>query len=314
MTVARPAEHGPRFEAMMAEIDFKLTHDGVDIPSRPILAVREVSLRYKLDMPLGGGDPARLPPNLRQNAALSDAIDRWYKANYGDRLKEDPCPARMAVLLDGDLYTLRVPRIFGSVTFVVSRQWLDNPGISRGQATANIVQLIDGMTSAKAARLSDAALDTIGSAFETVVMAAYTLEGTNHPLAAIALGDAGVAVEALMARSGRYGDAKWASLQVAEKVLKAAIDRAGAVPKPTHNLTTLANALTATGLVFEASAQIAAIQCTPGIRYGDEPCSRDEALAAQQAAYELINILREAGANLALPIGGLTRTGSPRGL
>ncbi|MEG3153515.1 HEPN domain-containing protein [Sphingomonas sp. RB1R13] len=311
MTVARPAEHGPQFEAMMAQIDFKLTQDGVDIPSRPMLALREVSLRYQLEMPLSGGDPARLPPNLRQNAALSDAIDRWYKTNYGGRLKEDPCPARIVLLLDGDLYALRVPRIFGSVNFVVTRQWLDAPGISRGPATANIVQLIDGMTPAKAARLSDAGLETIGSAFETVVLAAYTLEGTDHPLTAIALGDAGVAVEALMARGGRYGDAKWASLQVAEKVLKAAIDRAGAEPKPTHNLTALANALTSTGLVFNASAQIAAIQCSPGIRYGDEPCSRDEALAAQKAAYELINILREAGANLALSIGGLSRFEDP---
>lgn len=206
---------------------FKLTQEGFDIPSRPMLALREVSMRYQLEIPLGGGDPARLPSSLRRNAALSNAINRWYKDNYGDRLKEDPCPARMVVLLDGDLYTLRVPRIFGSVNFVVTRQWLDDPGVSRGPATANIVRLIDGMTAAKAARLSDAALDTIGSAFETVVMAAYTLEGTDHPLTAIALGDAGVAVEALMARSDRYGDAKWASLQVAEKVLKAAIDRAG---------------------------------------------------------------------------------------
>lgn len=312
MKVARPAERGPQFEAMMTDIDFKLTQEDVSIPSRPMLAVREVALRYQLDMPFGGADPARLPPNLRENAALSDAIDQWYKTNYGDRLKEDPCPARIVVLLDGDLYTLRVPRIFGSVNFIVTRQWLDNPGISRGPATANVVNLIDGMTAAKAARLSDVALDAIGSAFETVMMAAYTLEGTDHRLMAIALGDAAVAVEALMARSGRYGDAKWASLQVAEKALKAALDRAGVLPKPTHNLTTLANALISAGLMFEASAQIAAIQCTPGIRYGDEPCSRDEALAAHRAAYELINILREAGANFTLSIDSLTRMGNQK--
>jgi hypothetical protein len=116
---------------MMAQIDFKLTNDGVDIPTRPIMAVREVSITYSISMPLGG-DAARLPPELRENAPLSEAINQWYKENYGDRLKEDPCPGRMAILLDGDLYVLRVPRIFGSVNFVLTRQWLPNPGIGPG--------------------------------------------------------------------------------------------------------------------------------------------------------------------------------------
>ncbi|TCM14010.1 hypothetical protein EDF56_11535 [Novosphingobium sp. PhB165] len=88
MTFQRPPEHGPQFEAMMAQIDFKLTNEGVDIPTRPMLAVREVSMTYNLSMPLGG-DTMRMPPELRENAALSEAINQWYKDNYGDRLKED---------------------------------------------------------------------------------------------------------------------------------------------------------------------------------------------------------------------------------
>lgn len=113
MTLQRPSKRGPKFDAMMAEIDLKLTNEGIDIPSRPISAVREISLRYGLSMPLGG-DPSRLPPELRENAALSEAINQWYMITYGDRLHVNPCLGRMVILLDGDLYILRVPRILAA--------------------------------------------------------------------------------------------------------------------------------------------------------------------------------------------------------
>ncbi|OBQ92502.1 hypothetical protein [Mesorhizobium sp. AA23] len=295
MALERPPKDGPQFETMMAQIDLKLTGEGVDIPARPMLAMREVSMRYGLSMPLGG-NPARLPPDLRENVPLSEAINQWYRDNYGDRLKVNPSPGRMVVQLDGDLYVLRVPRIFGSVTFVLKRQWLHHPGISRGAAIINITQLVDEMTPAKAARLSDSALNAIGKAFETALPAAYTLENTNHNLMSIARGDVDVAVDSLMARRGRNGESKWASLQAAEKVLKAAIDLTGEKFKFTHGLAALCQTLADAGLTFDASAQVAAIQCKPGIRYGEESCSRDEALIAHQASLELVNILREAGA------------------
>lgn len=306
MTLQRPEASGPQFEAMMAQIDFKLTNEGVNIPTRPMLAVREISMAYNLSMPLGG-DTARLPPELRENAPLSEAINQWYKDNYEDRLKEYPCPGRMVIPLDGDLYVLCVPRIFGSVNFVLTRQWLPNPSIGRGPATYNITQLVDGMTAVKARRLSDVALDTIGTAFEIAVPAAFTLENTDHSLMFIARGDVEAAVNGLMARGGRHGESKWASLQAAEKVLKTAIDRAGLKYGYTHGLASLCKILADTGLNFNADAQVAAIQCKPGIRYGEETCSRDEALAAHRASLELVNILREAGAKFELGIGGLQR-------
>ncbi|TCM14011.1 HEPN domain-containing protein [Novosphingobium sp. PhB165] len=215
----------------------------------------------------------------------------------------------MVILLDGDLYVLRVPRVFGSVNFVLTRQWLPNPGIGSGTATCNITQLVDGMTAAKAGRLSDAALNTIGRAFEIAVPATFTLESTGHNLMFIARGDVEAAVNGLMARGGRYGESKWASLQAAEKVLKAAIDREGARYGFTHGLAALCKTLADTGLAFNADAQVAAIQCKPGIRYGEEPCICDEALAAHRASLELVNVLRESGAKFELGIGGLQRSG-----
>ena len=113
MTLQRPSKRGPKFDAMMAEIDLKLTNEGIDIPSRPISAVREVSPRYGLSMPLGGG-PSRLPPELRENASRSEAINQRYMITYGDRLPVNPCRGRMVTLLHGDHYIPRVPRAFAA--------------------------------------------------------------------------------------------------------------------------------------------------------------------------------------------------------
>ena len=307
MATDRPPESGPQFEAMMAQIDLKLTQDGIDIPSRLMLAIREVSLRYNLPIPLGG-DPTRLPPELAKNLALSKAIQSWYDNVYGDRQKIDFCPGRTVVDVDGDLYVMRIPRAWGSGRFVVVRNWLDTPEITRGPATRNVVQLLEGMTPAKAAHLSVMALDSIAAAFETALPASYTLEGTQHDLMRIARGDVEVAVSSLMARHGRYGESKWASLQAAEKIFKAAIELAGGKYTFTHALAELDKILTATGLVFDVQAQIVAIQCQPAIRYGKEPCTRMEALGAHHASLALANILRDAGAKFELGIGGMRRS------
>jgi len=214
---------GPAFEAMMREIDAKLKAEGVEIPSRPISAVGEVSIRYG-DIPIPLGDGAiKMPPELERHRPLAAAIRKWYDDTYGDRIKIDMSAGRIVLLLEGDLYTLRIPRFFGSVNFIVVREWLPKVPIGRGPATCNVVQLVDDMTPAMAKTLSDEALLAIWSAFEIGLPACYTLESTQSELMAIARSDVKVAVSNLMDRSDHFGASKWASLQSAEKVLKAAI-------------------------------------------------------------------------------------------
>lgn len=178
---------GPAFEAMMRAIDSKLANEGKRIDDRALLAVRDISLKYMISIPLGG--VSRLPPDLAVYAPLGEAIHRWYQENYGERLKVDPCPGKVVVPIDADLYVLRIPRLFGEVTFVAVREFLDTPKIARGPVTQNIVQLLDGMTPARASRLSDGTLRELGAIFESVLRSFYTLESTDHELMYIARGD-----------------------------------------------------------------------------------------------------------------------------
>lgn len=106
-----------------------------------------------------------------------------------------------------------------------------------------------------------------------------------------------------MHRGGRFGESKWASLQAAEKTLKAAIALQGETFPYSHDLTRLATRLIEAGVPVAVQPLVDAIQCTPGIRYGEEACSEAEALAAHQASLELVNTLREAGASFQAGIG-----------
>jgi HEPN domain-containing protein len=297
MTGKPPPPHiGPSFDAMMLEIDAKLAAEGCPIAHRPMHAGREISVRYGIPMPIAVTDVSRLPPELRPYAPLSIAITRWYDESYGDRLKIDMSPGRTVVRLDGDLYVVRTPRLLGSAEFHVSREFTPQPTCGRGPLRCNILQLVEGLTKAKAARLPDEGLTQVASAFTTALHACYTLEATPHVLLQSARSDMTCAVTALMGRTERAGESKWASLQAAEKTLKAAISLQGEEFAFTHNLTRLAGSLRDLGVAPDVEPLLAAIQCTPGIRYGEEACSQQEALDAHQASLSLVNALSEAGA------------------
>jgi HEPN domain-containing protein len=298
-----PPHSGPLFEAMMADIDAKLMREGIPISYRPVRAGSEISLRYKIPMPIAVTDLNRLPPEMRRYAPLSIAVSRWYSETYGDRLKIDMCPGRTVVRLDGDLYVLKIPRLLGSVTFGVSREFLAQPTLGRSPMKGNIIQLIEHLTPTKASRLSDAALKAAVEAFETALWASYTLEVTSHDLLRSARGDVASAVTALMSDRERSGESKWASLQAAEKTMKAAIALHGGQFPFTHDLSKLAQVLEAIGVALKARELISAIQCTPGIRYGEERCSQNDALAAHRASLALVNRLREAGARFNSGLG-----------
>ncbi|WP_145203690.1 HEPN domain-containing protein [Sphingobium sp. B2] len=297
---------GPAFEAMMRGIDAKLKAEGVGIPSRPISAVGEVSIRYgDIPIPLGDGI-VRGPPELERYRPLARAIRKWYDDTYGNRIKIDMSVGKIVLLLEGDLYALRIPQFFGSVNFTAQREWIQKAqiGPGPGPATTNVVQLVDGMTPGMAKSLSDEALLAIWSAFEIGLPACYTLVSTQSELVAIARNDVKMAVSNLMERHDHFGASKWASLQSAEKVLKAAIALKGARFKPVHDLEQLCHQLAGLGVAFDQAQLVVDIQCSPKIRYGEESCTREQALAAHQASLVLVNRLRNAGAGFELGLGG----------
>lgn len=217
-------DSGPTFDLMMREIDAFLAGEGVSIPARPIRAVMEVGRRNRVSLPMftkfiGG------PPEVRRHLQLTKNIYGWYKGQYGDRTKIDFSPGSIVVVVDGDLYRLKVPLVYGAVSVVIQRDFINrNAGFSEGPALCNILQMVEGLTPIKAASLSDCVLCSVADCFDLAFRAHYVLEANkDQKLIGIARGDIQTAVSNLLDPVQRNGESKWASLQAAEKILKASI-------------------------------------------------------------------------------------------
>ncbi len=296
MTIVVP-ETGAAFENLMAEIDADFARDEVPIPARPLRAVMMVGRRFKISIPLAPL-PRHAPAEMHRYAPLALNIKDWYDRAYGERIKLDFSPGSTAVEIEGDLYILKFPWVLGSVSFSMSRHFAPvSRHFTNGPSTCNVLQLIQNLTPAKAATLSDEALRKIWDSFLIGMAATNILESNRqHALMDIARGDIRTAVDKIFDRGNRYGDSKWASLQASEKILKATIALEGAQFKHTHKLSDLCVQLEELGLKFSWKQTEEHIQCAAGVRYGEVSCTRQDALRAHHACFALVVTLAKAGA------------------
>lgn len=298
-------DNSDAFDQMMREIDRDLSAEAVDIPGRPLRAIVEVSKRYSLSLPLVEPVPGA-PAELHEAWPIADRVQRWYEHNYGERLKVDWSPGRMAILIEEDLWVLRFPRIYGSVQFTVSRTIASDSGPSpSGAVLYNVVDAVEDLPEARVAALPDNELEHIHEKFMLGLQAFGILEGSSDlALMQNARADVASSLNQLIGSHPDYGLAKWSSLQASEKVLKAAIRGTGQEPAKTHDLEKLSRQAENAGIENKWRHLVRYIQCTPSIRYGDEPCDRDDALRAHHAALAILIELYRGGAgftsNLAL--------------
>lgn len=285
-------DNGPAFEAMMREIDATLAKQGYGIAARPMMAGREISLKFGVEFPVFPPGP-RAPSELRRYAPLSKKVHEWFEATYADRLSIDLSPGRMVIEIDGDLYVLRYPRFWGQGEFVNSRRFLPKGKLELSRPfRLNVVELIDDITEVKAGHISYAALQSIFDWFPIGLRVFYDLETNSEiELLRIARSDIDTAVDKLMDRGSRYSDSKWSSLQAVEKCLKAAISQEGKIYKWEHGLQGLAKQLADCGIDAGSPELLDSVQTRGGIRYGDISCTRDEALAAHHASLRYIHNL-----------------------
>lgn len=282
------------FENLMAQIDHDLGSDGLAIPQRPLHALRLISMRFGIPMPVTPPIPG-ITNEAHKYWPVSDRIYKWYDRRYGDRLKMDFGPGRMATLIDHDVWVFRFPRIYGSARLVASKTIKSDRKRTDGNPVIfNILDSMDDLPEALRASLTDAQLSTLLKDF---VLGFVTLSTLNtvagEDLIRAALADISATVDQLSGRNPEYGFAKWSSLQAAEKLIKAAIKRSGGKFSMTHNLEQILKEAKQLGLAFDIDETISKIQCTPAIRYGQEPCRKDEAISAHHAVFEVAKRVSE---------------------
>lgn len=292
-----PPEGSQDFEDLMVSVDRGLVQDGFSIPQRPINALGALSRQYSMSLPITPPIP-NAKHEADNNWPISERVYKWYDMRYGERTKIDCSPGRMVVFIEEDLWVIKFPRIYGSVEFTVSRTTESDRSRSDGKpAIYNVLDAIQDFPKTRRTNLPEMELHHIFEKFLLGLESFSILEGSNqNDLIKSAIADVSSAVNHLLDPSKQYGLSKWSSLQAAEKVLKAAITLHDGNYSNTHDLTKLMKQAAAVGIFGQWEELIDCIQCPPAIRYGDNSCSRDEALLAHNSMLGLVIVLSRAGA------------------
>lgn len=286
------------YERMMISLDQHLADLGLTPAQRPINAALVVSSTLGLSgTPIIGGSSDRGAPF--SPADVLARVHEWYSENYGEKTKIDFSPGSIVVSLHGNLWELKMPKVWGSFQPFISPE-LTNPGntiATKGSPPVrhNILCSVQGMTQAYASRLTRGEMAHLGGKFISGYAAVVCLDDLKgHDLFDEARGDYRHSVDALL--TGReFGKARWDTAQCAEKMLKGLLAReghsfptSGGKGHNTEHLGMLVNE--SLGIALPA-ADLKLVYCSPAVRYGEQKSTGGEALAAHEALVRLLRSL-----------------------
>jgi hypothetical protein len=229
----------------MEDVDRRLREARTSIPSRPLLAFREIA-KDGLTLAIGTSNPH------------ANLIDAWFKRRYGDRLLLDFNIGKAVVLIRGDPYVMRLPLVYGKWDGVV-----------------DVTKTYVGMTKELFADLPERDRSEMVTAFVWF----FERFGKINNLPRLVTANIDTAILQMTSQTSHYGESQWASLQSAEKTLKEFIKRRKGSPPRTHDLTKLLLQAERLGLPGGYWPVLATIQCDPAVRY-DNNVTLDQAVLA----------------------------------
>lgn len=276
---------------LLVGIDTELSGDGYTIPQRPIHAVMKVAQILGLSLPITKPQKAD-QHHSAANWPIVESIYQWYEHRYGDRIKQDFNQGTIAVPIRNDIYIVKLPLVYGEVSFYAERErQIRSSNAFQGQRKFNVLDAFNDLADGLRQTLTDEEILHILSLFVFSLSSMTRARSLTkeEPLMSLALTDINTAANHLSDSQREYGLSKWASLQASEKLLKHAIlTRTGSHPHG-HNLQTLYEDATNNGMTHDLQEAISHIQCSAGVRYGEERISRENALDAHHASIVVLN-------------------------
>ena len=259
------------FNAAMEEIDEELRADGIPIFARPLRSVEYVCRKGGFSLAL------HEPLWLRMSA--------WFDARYGSRLNVDLSLGYGPVLVEGDLYRLRVPWLIYGGRIVCENE----PPPAAGLPLVNVLDLVEGLTDERKRLLGP---DERAGLLETFLRRTdgylAVRDVQNEVGYREALGDLQVASDCLFQSRPMLGNSRWHCLQAVEKFLKAWFAaKTGAAAPFTHDLARLKSLVEAQGLPPLDTRDVSAVQCAAAVRYDDSTCGPSDCSGAYDAALRI---------------------------
>jgi HEPN domain-containing protein len=288
----KPPRSEDEFREFMERIDERIRTREVPFSHRELAALSEVARELRMELPgwTADRDPRR---GEFTGMDLSIRVSRWVKDRYGKRAAWDPRPGRTVVILRDDPWEIVIPRFFGSHRFFASVTEASDPvvpGIDHTDSPPrfNVLEAITDLAPGLRGVLTSAELDHVLEVFRVALEDYLLIEQLQEqPLARQAHGDLTTAVREILAGPGRYGASRWASLQAAEKMLKAYLKSTQGNHPWGHNLHDLATEAVSAGMAPVLPSWLDAARCTAAVRYAEEATTTTAAVAAHHAALDL---------------------------
>jgi hypothetical protein len=273
-----PALSQEQFETLLEEIDSDLDAKQHDIRGRDVRSWMLFCQRLSLS-----GLPLSHP--------LSAKVTGWFKTRYGERLNIDFSFGHSILVLRNSIIRFRCALFYGSaILFCAPEDMLlsPTPPAPNRPALVNILRQLDGITPDFAFSLSPSEQENVLETYVTSQIAFAWIDDTPaESYIREARGDLAASAAQLLSQSPQFGLSKWSSLQAVEKFLKSFIVQNGAKHKFSHDLSAFAGQAVKLGLTNFSYALLSKVQCPAGVRYGETPVSKDEAVEAHHAALSL---------------------------
>lgn len=281
------------FERLITSIDEKLKRAGVPIKRRPIEGLRQAAI--ELDTELIGGPLNTGPiPGNYSGQSLSAHIFQWFTRRYGERLKIDSSVGSAIFIEQGDPWLVSFPLMGGRI-FLECNSHLGDRGhtiggpaipANRTYPKLNVLDRIIDLPKIQARAFEEKR----GSEFLVWFADLHrfflelNLRALSDPLARAIQYDLSIAAQLICRSDEQYSQARWHALQAAEKSLKRFIAEAGDDYSYTHRLNQLLKHANRLGLPAISEQIVDDVQCSAGLRYGEEVSSVENAIKSQQQA------------------------------
>ncbi len=281
------------FLKLIEEIDEAFRKQNIPIFQRPLRAIREICIRHKISLNVIPNGPA--VPGLYTGDSLVAHVHEWYKKRYGDRLKLDASPGSAAIIIKNDPWLIEFQAIFGEVKCIFDPNLEKYNKIGSTSGVLNPLTCIQGFTSDYASSLSrdemlqlaaffKSTLDTLLRLFEFEIIFKF-------PYISEARADLRSAVAHIFSNPPHFGQSKWASLQLTEKLLKCFLKQKNVSFPKNHDLTPLSIMASQNGLQIIPLDIIRNIQCPADVRYGEIAVNLEEAILAHHSSLKVCSIL-----------------------
>lgn len=274
----------------LQDIDELLSKREIPIYARPIHAVMEFGKKHKILLPLTPSNyPQEVLPYPKEYEKHTDYIHKWYDKKYGERIKHDFSPGKLTLLIKNIPWQMTLPLVYGAIIPIIDISLKNNhQNISRGPIEFNILTCIENMTQNLARELNETELKYISKRF---IIGMYVCNDISDryrkQFISQAHSDLLASVDYLMRGKLECGQSRWSSLQFCEKYIKAIlVDRTIDFPN-THILSRLLNLLPDID-INNYLGYIGKIQCSAGIRYGEETSGVKQAIEAHENAVNLV--------------------------